>query len=288
MAVGTLGKARRRHTIGQVLTYGIVLLILALVLIPLLWMILSSLKTQNEIYNSNWLPQEAQWQNYLVGLMTYNFGRYFLNTILVTGVNVIMGVLIASLTAFSLARLRFPGRNALFGIVLSTMMLPFAAYMIPSFVLYRWLGWIDSYIVLTVPFFLAVPGFYIFLMRQYYMGIPREFDEAAKIDGCSFYGIYWHIVLPLSRPALTTIAIYIFMLNWGDLIRPVLFINSHHLRTVSVGLALLNQSAEEAPQHHLMMAVAVIFVILPIVIYLVFQRYFRQMGQGGLGSVSLK
>ena len=120
------------------------------------------------------------------------------------------------------------------------------------------------------------------------MGIPREFDEAAKIDGCSYYSIYWHIVLPLSRPALTTIAIYIFMLNWGDLIRPVLFINSPHLRTVSVGLALLNQSAEEAPQHHLMMAVSVIFVIAPIVIYLVFQRYFRQMGQGGLGSVSLK
>ena len=167
MAVDTLSKVRRRHTIGQVVTYVIVLLILALVLIPLLWMILSSLKTQNEVYNSNWLPQEAQWQNYLVGLTTYNFGRYFLNTILVTGVNVTMGVLIASLTAFSLARLSFPGRNVLFGIVLSTMMLPFAAYMIPSFVLYRWLGWIDTYTVLTVPFFLAVPGFYIFLMRQY-------------------------------------------------------------------------------------------------------------------------
>ena len=220
MAVDTLSKTHHRYIVGQVATYAIVLLILAVVLIPLVWMILSSLKTQNEIYNSNWLPQDPQWPNYLVGLTTFNFGRYFLNTIFVTGVNVIMGALIASLIAFSLARLRFPGRNVLFGLVLSTMMLPFAAYMIPSIVLYRWLRWINTYTVLTVPFFLAVPGFYIFLMRQYYMGIPREFDEAAKIDGCSFYGIYWHIVLPLSRPALTTIAIYIFMVNWGNLISP--------------------------------------------------------------------
>jgi|TARA_B110000116_G_C16799675_1_gene569375 multiple sugar transport system permease protein len=286
--MAALNKALHRVTIGQVATYGIIFIILILVLVPLLWIFLASLKTQNEIYQFKWLPDDAQWGNYLEAWTTLNFGRYFFNTIFISGINVVMGAFVASFTAFALARLNFPGRNILFGLVLSTMMLPFAAYMIPSFFLFRWLGWIDTYTVLTVPFFMAVPGFYIFLMRQYYMSIPREFDEAAKIDGCGPFRIYWYIVLPISKPAITTISIYIFMLNWEDLLRPVLFINSASLRTLSVGLALLNQTLEEAPKHHLMMAITVIFIIIPILVYLVFQRYFHEMGQIGMGSASKK
>ena len=258
------------------------------VLIPLFWMVSASLKTQNEVYDFAWLPRVPQWHNYVVGLTTFQFGRYFFNTILVTGINVVAGGIVASWTAFALARLEFPGRNLIFALVLGTMMLPFAAYMIPSFVLFRWLGWIDTYTVLTVPFFLAVPGFFVFLIRQYYMTIPREFDDSAKMDGCNFFKIYWYLLLPLSRPALTTVGIYIFLANWEDLIRPVLFINSKEMRTVSVGLALLSEASEQAPEHHLMMAVSVIFIIVPIVIFLMFQRYFRQMGEGGLDTVSIK
>ena len=121
-----------------------------------------------------------------------------------------------------------------------------------------------------------------------YMGIPRELDDSAKMDGCTFFQIYWHLLLPLSRPALTTVGIYIFLANWEDLIRPVLFINSEQMRTVSVGLALLSEATEQAPEHHLMMAVSVIFIIAPVVIFLLFQRYFRQMGEGGLDTVSIK
>ena len=258
------------------------------VLIPLFWMVSASLKTQNEVYDFAWLPRMPQWHNYVVGLTTFQFGRYFINTILVTGINVVAGGIVASWTAFAMARLEFPGRNLIFALVLGTMMLPFAAYMIPSFVLLRWLGWIDTYTVLTVPFFLAVPGFFVFLIRQYYMTIPREFDDSAKIDGCNFFKIYWYLLLPLSRRALTTVGIYIFLANWEDLIRPVLFINSKEMRTVSVGLALLSESTEQAPEHHLMMAVSTIFIIVPIVIFLMFQRYFRQMGEGGLDTVSIK
>ena len=286
--VSTLSAARTRHAVGQVATYLVVIAIVLAVLIPLFWMGSASLKTQNEVYDFAWLPRVPQWHNYLEGLTTFQFGRYFFNTILVTGINVIAGGLAASWTAFALARLEFPGRNLIFAVVLGTMMLPFAAYMIPSFVLFRWLGWIDTYTVLTVPFFLAVPGFFVFLMRQYYMTIPRELDNSAKMDGCNFFQIYWHLLLPLSRPALTTVGIYIFLANWEDLIRPVLFINSEQMRTVSVGLALLGQASEEAPQHHLMMAVSVIFIIAPIVVFLIFQRYFRQMGEGGLDTVSIK
>ena len=284
----TLAAARARHAAGQFATYLVVIGIVAAVLVPLFWMLTASLKTQNEVYNFAWLPREAQWRNYVVALTTFQFGRYFFNTILVTGINVVAGGIVASWTAFALARLEFPGRNLIFGVVLGTMMLPFAAYMIPSFVLFRWLGWIDTYTVLTVPFFLAVPGFYVFLMRQYYMTIPRELDDSAKIDACSFFQIYWHLLLPLSRPALTTVGIYIFLANWEDLIRPVLFINSTHMRTVSVGLALLNEATEQAPEHHLMMAVSVVFIIAPIILFLTFQRYFRRMGEGGLDAVSIK
>ena len=123
----------------------VVVAIVLAVLIPLFWMVSASLKTQNEVYDFAWLPRVPQWHNYLVGLTTYQFGRYFLNTILVTGINVIAGGLVASWTAFALARLDFPGRNLIFAVVLGTMMVPFAAYMIPSFVLFRWLGWIDTY-----------------------------------------------------------------------------------------------------------------------------------------------
>lgn len=284
----TLSAARTRHAAGQAATYLVVIAITAAVLVPLFWMLSASLKTQNEVYNFAWLPREAQWGNYLEGLTTFQFGRYFFNTILVTGINVVAGGIVASWTAFALARLEFPGRNLIFAVVLGTMMLPFAAYMIPSFVLFRWLGWIDTYTVLTVPFFLAVPGFFVFLMRQYYMTIPRELDDSAKIDSCNFFQIYWHLLLPLSQPALTTVGIYIFLANWEDLIRPVLFINSEDMRTVSVGLALLSEASEQAPQHHLMMAVSAIFIIAPIALFLTFQRYFRRMGEGGLDTVSIK
>ena len=271
--------------INNLLSLTIIFLVISIVLVPIVWVFLSSLKTQNEIYLSSWLPQVPQWGNYLEGLTTFSFGRYFFNTILVTGINMVMGTLLASITAFALARLDFPGKNIVFGIVLATMMLPYAAYMVPSFVLFRWFGWIDTYTVLTVPFFLAVPGFFVFLMRQYYLTIPRDFDEAAKIDGCNFYLIYWYIILPLSKPALTTVAIYSFMANWEELIAPALFINSESMRTVSIGLTLLSQTNEEAPHHHLTMAISVIFLIIPVILFFFFQKNFRSVGQGGLDSI---
>ena len=154
----TLSGARSRHAVGQAGTYLVVVAIVLAVLIPLFWMVSASLKTQNEVYDFAWLPRVPQWHNYVVGLTTFQFGRYFINTILVTGINVIAGGIVASWTAFALARLEFPGRNMIFALVLGTMMLPFAAYMIPSFVLFRWLGWIDTYTVLTVRSFSPFPA----------------------------------------------------------------------------------------------------------------------------------
>jgi ABC-type glycerol-3-phosphate transport system permease component len=168
------------------------------------------------------------------------------------------------------------------------MMIPFAAIMIPSFILFRLLHWINTYTVMTVPSILAAPAFFVFLMRQYFLSIPREFDDAAKIDGCSHYRILWRVLLPLARPALITVAIYAFMHNWDDLIRPAIFLNSEGMRTVPVGLALLNVIQEEPTlKVNLMMSNSVLYIIPPIILYVIFQRHFAGLGSD-LRSLSMK
>ncbi len=181
----------------MLLAYLLLVCVSVVVLIPLVWMLLSSLKTLNEVYDFSWLPKVPQFRNYPDGLEELQFKRYFLNSIVITVTNVVFGSLVASMSAYAFARLDFRGKNILFALVISTMMLPFAAIMIPSFVLFRYLGWINTYAVMTIPLILAVPAFYIFLMRQFFLTIPRELDDAAKIDACSFYKIFWYILFPL-------------------------------------------------------------------------------------------
>ena len=207
---------------------------------------------------------------------------------MITTANVAGDAAVSSMAAYAFARLEFPGRRVVFGVVLATMMLPFAAIMIPSFVLFRYLGWIDTYTVMIVPTVLAAPGFHIFLMRQFFMTIPRELDEAAKMDACGWYRIFWSILLPLSAPVVTTVAIYSFMAHWGELVRAVLFLDSAHMRTVPVGLALLNLQREEPTLAlHLMMSNSALYLLPPVALYLVFQKYFTRLGSE-LRSISAR
>jgi multiple sugar transport system permease protein len=279
-STGTTGTLRGRHRrINSLAAYIIVSIVAIMIIIPLIWLIGASLKTLPEISTFAWFPRVPQWRNYIDGLTEMNFARYFFNSIYITVINVVGGSLVAAMAGYAFGRLRFPGRNFLFGLVLSTMMLPFAAIMIPSFVVFRTLRWIDTYTVMTVPFILAVPAFYIFLMRQYFLTIPRELDDAAKMDACGYYRIFWSILLPLCKPALTTVAIYVFMANWGNLIRAVLFLNSANMRTVPVGLALLNLQLEEpALKVHLMLSNSVLYIVPPLIIFIVFQKYFTKFG----------
>jgi len=250
-----------------------------MIIIPLIWLVGASLKTLPEIANFAWFPRVPQWRNYIDGLTEMNFARYFFNSAYIAVINVIGGSFVAAMAGYAFGRLQFAGRNIMFGLVLSTMMLPFAAIMIPSFVIFRTLRWIDTYTVMTVPFILAVPAFYIFLMRQYFLTIPRELDDAAKMDACGYYRIFWSILLPLCKPALTTVAIYAFMANWGNLIRAVLFLNSADMRTVPIGLALLNLQLEEpALKVHLMLSNSVLYIVPPLIIFIVFQKYFTRFG----------
>lgn len=279
---------RVRRRVWDGLVYLADAAVALVVLVPLFWMLGSSLKTQNEVFSFSWLPAVPQWKNYIDGLTVLDFGRYFFNSVVITAVNVIGASIVASMAGFVFARLAFPGKTIMFTLVLSTMMIPFAAIMIPSFIIFRILHWINTYAVMTVPSILAAPAFFVFLMRQFFMTIPRELDDAAKIDGCSIYGIYWNILLPLARPALITVAIYAFMHNWEDLIRPAIFLNTESMRTVPIGLAMLNVVQEEPTlKVNLMMSNSVLYIIPPILLYLIFQRHFSGLGSD-LRTLSMK
>ncbi len=285
---GRVAEARRRMRPIDLPVYLILSAVALSVLVPLFWMAMASLKKLTEVYQFTWLPKVPQWRNYIDGLTVMGFSRYFLNSAVITIVNVAGESAVAAMAGFAFARLEFRGKKVLFALVLSTMMLPFAAIMIPSFVLFRYLGWIDTYTVMTVPAILAAPAFHIFLMRQFFMTIPRELDEAAKMDACGWYRIFWSILLPLSRPALTTVAIYAFMGHWGELMRAVLFLNSAYMRTVPVGLALLNMQREEPTLAlHLMMSNSVLYTVPPIILYVTFQKYVTRLG-GELRSISVR
>ena len=196
------------------------------VILPFYWMVTASLKTEWEAFTipPTWIPSEFRWINYERALFSYvPFGRYFLNTTLIT-IGVLVGRLItASLVAFAFARMRFFGRNVLFILVLSTLMVPFQVTIIPLFIIYRELRWLDTYAPLIAPAWFGGGAFFIFLLRQFIMTVNRELDDAARIDGCGWFGLYWRIVLPLITPALAAVAIFSFLWTWSDFFNPLIF-----------------------------------------------------------------
>lgn len=263
----------------DIITYLIVSIGAIVILLPFLRLVLASLQSLAEISQLTWLPSPPKWKNYSEALILLNFGRYFLNSGLYSGLATLGGLLTASLAAFSFARLRFPGRNLLFGICIATMMIPQSIVMMPRFLLFSKLGWINTYYSLIVPWVLGISGFYIFLMRQFCMIIPKELDDAAKIDGCGPFRLYWNIFLPIAKPGLFVAGIYIFMATWQDLLGPVIYLNSESLYTVSQGLSLLGQTASqttEAPfvHFHHMLASSVVYLLPPLIIFFFVQKYF--------------
>lgn len=272
-----MGFSRERNL--NIIIYLVLSISAIAILLPFLRFVLASLQSLAEISRQTWLPSPFKWKNYSEALTLLNFGRYFLNSGLYSGSATLGGLFIASLAAFSFARLKFPGENLLFGICIATMMIPRCAVMVPRFLLFSKLGWINTYYPLIVPWVLGISGFYIFLMRQFFMTIPKELDDAAKIDGCGPFRLYWHIFLPIAKPGLFVAGIYIFMATWHDLLGPVIYINSENLYTASQSLSLLGQAAsgttEEPFVHfHHMLAASVVYLLPPLVIFFFIQKYF--------------
>jgi len=218
----------------------------------------------------------ARWSNYREALTPPNFRflLYLRNTLVITIVALVGQVLSCSLVAFGFARLRFPGRGPLFILVLATLMLPAQVTMVPLFKLFVTVGWYDTFLPLTVPAFFATSGFFVFLLRQYFMGIPLEMDEAARIDGASAWQIYSRVVLPQARAAVATVAIFSFMAHWNDFLGPLIYLGSPELRTLS--LALYAFQGEHSVDIQLLMAAATVVMLPLLVLFAAAQRYFIQ------------
>jgi multiple sugar transport system permease protein len=254
----------------------VTLLLLAgstLILMPLWWMISTSLKSPAEIaqYPPTFFPKEFNFNNYIEAWQTAPFTRWALNTIFLATVGTIGSVLVNSLVAYGFAKIKFKGRNALFVLVLSTMLIPGFVTMVPQYILFSKLGWIDTYLPLLVPAFLG-SAFFIFLLRQFMMGIPNELIEAAVLDGAGHLQIWWHIMLPLTKPALITVAIFSFNGAWNDLLGPLLYINDESKYTLQIGLQTFKGTVQT--QWHYLMAMSVTVLLPVVLLFFFFQKYF--------------
>jgi multiple sugar transport system permease protein len=258
---------RRMISVHLLLIVGAVTMI-----IPFLWMISTSLKTFTESMQvpPTIFPADLQFANYLQVFKSVDFLNYYWNTIIMTLGRTIGQLFFCSLTAYAFARMNFKGKNVLFVLILSVLMVPSQIVMIPSFVVMREFGWIDTFYALITPGIFSAFG--VFLLRQFFMSIPRELDEAAKLDGCSFFGIYWRIILPLSRPALVALAIFAIISTWNDFLWPLIVTNSDGMRVLSIGIASFQ--GQYTTQYPLLMSGALMATAPMIIVFIFLQKYF--------------
>jgi ABC-type glycerol-3-phosphate transport system permease component len=262
----------------------LVLLLLALPFtFPLLWMLSTALKTPEQVYAYPpvWIPDPVRVQNFVEGWTAAPFTRFFFNTLLTTVVPMLGEVFVSAMVAYSFARVRWPGRDKVFALCLATMLLPGIVTMIPIFVEFSKLGWVNTFLPLIVPAFFG-QAFYIFLLRQFMLTLPLGLEEAARIDGATTFQIFLRIILPLMGPALATVAIFSFLGHWNDFLTPMIYLQKAHLKTLTLGLATFESMLTGtggayglvSSRLHLLMAVAFLINLPCIVLFVIFQKYF--------------
>ena len=253
----------------------IVLSVVALGLaLPLVWLVSTSLKTgaQTFVMPPIWIPDPFIWENYPEAFRAVPFGKYFWNTAQIVVFATLGTLLTASMAAFAFARLRFPYREQIFLLVLSTIMLPSIVTLIPTFIVFRWLKWINTLLPLIVPLWMGGGAFNVFLFRQFFMTIPYDLDEAARIDGASSYRIYWSVILPLSKPVVATIAVFSFIHHWNDFFQPLIYPQNPQKWTMAIGL--LGFKDLYSTSWNLMMAASTAMLLPLLVLFFFAQRYF--------------
>jgi ABC-type glycerol-3-phosphate transport system permease component len=268
----------RRGVVNTGLLYLVAVILGLMFAFPFIWAIFTSLKTTQELYlfPPRLFPNSLQWNNYVEIWQAAPFGQFFLNSTVVAVLSVSGQVLSTSLVAYGFARFRFPRRDLLFLVVLSTLMLPPQVTVVPSFLLFKFLGWLDSFKPLVVPHWFAGSAFAIFLFRQFFLTIPKELDEAAKIDGANSLWIFFKIIVPLSTPVFITITVLAFLGSWNDFFAPLIYLNSTDNLTLPLGLAYfrrIGMSGGRATEH-LLMAASMAMTLPCIVLFLVLQRYY--------------
>ena len=265
----------QRQSIRKLLIHLILLAGVVIMMIPLAWTLSTSLKPVSDlfVFPPIWIPDPIMWSNYAEAVTAIPFWRYLANTVLITALVIIGKVLSVSLVAFAFSRLEWAGRNVLFLVMLATMMLPPHVTLIPQFILFKQLGWINTFLPLIVPEWFGGP-YMTFLMRQFFMTIPLDLDESARIDGASSLQIYWRIIMPMSRPVLIAVVILVFNNTWNDFLRPLLYLQSPTRYTLQLGLRFF--MGEASTSWHLLMAASVLTMLPVLVLFFVGQRYFLQ------------
>lgn len=262
------------------LAYGLLVLLAGLFSLPFLWTLSTALKSQQELYSwpPVWVPQQLNWQQVVDAWQAQDFNRYLKNSLIVASVSTVGQVFSSSLVAFGFARFEFRGRDVLFMLVLASMMIPWDVTMIPQYLQFNYLGWINSLKALIIPNFFAAP-FYIFLLRQYLLGIPKELDDAARMDGANPWQIYSRIHLPLMLPALILVGTFQFLASWNDYLGPLIFINDQSNYTLPLGLAQFKGLHES--QLTAIAAITLVLCIPPLLLFFLAQRYIMEGTQDG-------
>lgn len=272
----------RRKRLRNAALYALVLAITVLMLLPFAWMLSASLKLNREVFEFpiQWIPAAPRWQNYLDIWQQIPLALFIYNTAKLTIIVTVLQLFTSSFAAYAFAKLRFPYRNTLFLAYIATIAMPWQVYMVPQFVLMRELGLNNTHLALIL--LQAFSAFGVFLMRQFYMSIPDELCEAARIDGMSEYQIWRKIMLPLSMPALSTLTIFTFVNTWNDFLGPMIYLTKTELKTVQIGLRMF--VSQYSAEYGLIMAASVVSLIPVLVVFLALQRFFVE----GVASTGLK
>jgi len=266
---------KRQWLFQQVAIYGLLVALGALFALPFVWLVSTSLKIDSQLFVMPpiWIPGPIKWNNYRKALGYIPFWLYFKNTLTIAVPSTIGMLVSSSLVAYGFARIQWPGRDVVFILVLATMMLPYQVTMIPLFIVFRNLGWIGTFKPLILPSFFGGP-FYIFLLRQFYLTLPMELSDAAKIDGCSELGIYRRIILPLSKPALSTVALFSIMAYWNDFLAPLIYLEDDSKYTLALGLQQFQR--QFGMEWAMLMATSVVITLPIIVLFFLTQKTFVQ------------
>jgi multiple sugar transport system permease protein len=276
--------ARRRRERWHTLTVHLVLIGIGVMFgLPFYWLVITSLKPDAQVFRIPpvWFPHPLQWQNYPHALVYIPFFRYTLNTVILCTLNVLGTIFSCSLVAYSLAKIRWKGRDFVFYSLLATMILPGQVTMIPTFAIFKWLGWIGSIKPLVVPAFFG-GAFNIFLLRQFFLTIPSELSDAARMDGCTEFSTYCRVILPLAQPALATVALFTFIGTWNDFLGPLLYLTDERSFTLSLGLQRF--VSQHGAEWGMLMAASTVMTLPIIVVFFCAQRTFIQ----GVATTGIK
>ena len=282
---GTGGSRRSQRNVGRALLYIGAVVASVLFMVPFVWTLFSSLKSFTEIYlfPPTLFPEVWEWNNYVLANQLQPIGRWMLNSVAITALSLVGVLGSASLVAYSFAKFRYPGRDLLFTITLATMMLPSGVTLIPQYLLFNKLGWLDTYRPLIVPAYFGGGAFNIFLLRQFFLSLPNELSEAATIDGASSLKILLSLILPLSKPALATLSVIFILWSWNNFIEPLIYLNSSAKFPIAVGIKYFQRAGPGAhvisagkPIEQLLMAVAVMMTMPIVILFFFAQKYFVQ------------